>query len=126
MKARELLRASADDFDAISHALTMKPGDKVGALELIRKGVENGAFGWWVNGGGFISLNNLIAEVRIARNGARFPAALRALASRFDEEEARASSNHPGLYGYYANAEAEAVASGLLARLDAPLEPAPR
>lgn len=50
-----------------------KPGDRVGKLKLLRKGVENDFFGWWVcdaiidtalGAEGFVSLQNLLALAR--------------------------------------------------------------
>lgn len=52
------------DRDAVCEAVSLKPGDRIGAAIVLRKDVQNGVFGFWLAGGGFVSLPNAIAKVR--------------------------------------------------------------
>lgn len=51
-------------------AMSSMVGDKLAGMEMLRKDVSNGVFGWWVRGTGqgadvgYISLPNLVAVIR--------------------------------------------------------------
>ena len=62
---------SDERVDAIERALSLKPGDEFEGATLLRKGVENGHFVWWLSSGGCVSLNNLIAKIRPDKTSAR-------------------------------------------------------
>lgn len=55
----------AAGFGTAEAPIVAKAGDKLCGLELVRKSVENGAFGWWLSSGGFISVANLIAIAKL-------------------------------------------------------------
>lgn len=66
-------RRRREILETLAVMVTAKPGDELAGYRLVRKGVSNDCFGWWVvathegryppHGEGFISLPNLVAEM---------------------------------------------------------------